>query len=193
MNTSRLLAEKRLLWSGVTIAAIAVAALLAVVLWPGGDSEASAAVAVVYEGADGETKTTEFDNLDDAVEFASDKAGFAFTTPSVVPEGFDIAGIGISPSNPRAPELGPKRVTLQFTRGEQGFSVVVVNQRFGAPDQRATRLDLGIAGVDAYTQSTDRATGYWLLTPDRGFLITLVGPDQPTTDELLPMLRSLVE
>jgi hypothetical protein len=65
--------------------------------------------------------------------------------------------------------------------------------RFGAPDDRAARLDIGMPSVDAYHQVTEFAEGYWLLTADRGFLITVQGDSRPAEAEMVKLLRSLAQ
>ena len=65
--------------------------------------------------------------------------------------------------------------------------------RFSAPDSRAQAIDIGIDGVDAFTQSTDRVLGYWLLTKDRGFLVTVTGSLRPSEAEIIAMMKSLFD
>ena len=64
--------------------------------------------------------------------------------------------------------------------------------RFAAPDGRAEKIDLGLPGVDVYFQATARATGYWIFTPDRGFLVSATGQEAPTDAQMRAIVVSLV-
>jgi hypothetical protein len=53
-------------------------------------------------------------------------------------------------------------------------------------------FDVGVPGVEAYVQSTEKATGYWIFTANRGFLVTVTGAQAPGQAELHQMMASLV-
>jgi hypothetical protein len=133
--------------------------------------------------------------VDDAVKRVSDKVGFDVVVPAELPgAGLRMLYIDadVGPSEVGAPL---KLAIMTFGRPEQDDLRVVVEQagtRFGAPEDRAEWVDIGLPGVDVYRQETDRAIGYWVLTADRGWVVGITASDRPSEGAILSMLRSLV-
>jgi hypothetical protein len=133
---------------------------------------------------------------DDAIDQVSQRVGFEVRLPSSVPSGLklDFVDSALGPTGaPNALKLallsyGPadsSRIGTVSVRVEQ------TGVRFATPDERAQKIDLGVPGVEAYFQATERARGYWVFTADRGFLVTATGANAPSDAELREMIASL--
>ena len=133
----------------------------------------------------------------DAIADVSARVGFDVKVPTFVPDSLKL----VSVDSTLGPEGVPNALRLAFLSygprdaAMQGKVAVRIEQaglRFVAPDSRAQKIDLGVPGVDTYVQTTDRATGYWAFTANRGFLLTVTGAQAPTSDQIREMLASLV-
>lgn len=191
MNVRRLLVEKSVLVTGaaVVVAAIGLAALAA--FWPSEKGEAGPAILVFEDARGGGGTTTEFDDADRAIAFASEKAGFEFRAPSAVPAGFALIQATIPPPSPVNPDLGPKRVTLRYARGDASFTVMVVNEAFqfeGRDEDHRLPSDAG----ELYRLNMDVGTMYTLFTDDHGYQLS-VGKTPPFDEAAATaMLESFV-
>lgn len=136
-------------------------------------------------------------SLDAAKAAVSQQVGFEVKYPTSVPESLklDFVDSDLGPEGaPNALKLailsyGPKD---DAKRGKANVRISETGVRFGAPTDRAQPFDLGVPGIDAHTQTTDKATGYWVFTPDRGYLITVIDSEVPDVAALREMMASLV-
>lgn len=138
-------------------------------------------------------------SADDALAEVSKRVGFSVKIPTYLPDKslkLEYVDADLGPSEVANPL---KKATVVLRAASQGNSKPLVlgieetGVRFGAPDDRASRLDIGMPSVEAYHQVTEFAEGYWLLTADRGFLITVQGGSRPAEAEMVKMLRSLAQ
>ncbi len=137
-------------------------------------------------------------NVDDAVAEVSRQVGFDVKLPTQLPPGLRLVAIDYS-LGPEGVSNALKIATLFYgakDEAKRGSVLVGIDQtgvRFGAPDGRAQKIDLGVPGTDAYFQQTERAAGYWLFTADKGFTIAVTGEEPPTDAEMRAMIVSLVQ
>ncbi len=134
---------------------------------------------------------------DEAVAKVSERVGFDVKVPSSIPDSLELYYVDsvLGPEGmPNAlklgiVQLGPKD---RAKSGNVSVRIEETGMRTGAPTDRAAKFDLGVPGVDAYTQRTDTATGYWVFTADRGFTIAIGGADAINQGQLRDMMASLV-
>lgn len=133
---------------------------------------------------------------DDAVAEVSQRVGFEVKVPTRVPDGLELAFVDSTIVASGAAN-GLKLAFLSYSPKDEARSADVsvrieqTGTRFSAPDGRAVKIDLGVPGTEAYYQITERATGYWLFTADRGFLVTVIGASPPSDTEMREMVASL--
>lgn len=175
-----------------TLAAGLVAATMVLFLAFRPGSAAAQDVEVREEGA-----VVSVGQAADAIATVSARVGFDVKVPTFVPDSLKL----VSVDSTLGPEGAPNALRLAFLsygprdaamQGKVAVRIEEAGLRFAAPDERAQKVDLGVAGVDAYVQVTDRATGYWAFTSNRGFLVTVTGPQAPADDQIRKMLASLV-
>ena len=179
-------------WIGLPVAGAVAGVVLAVFLLSPGSTEARG-VQVREDGA-----VVGSASPNDAVAKVSERVGFEVTLPSVVPDSrkLDFVDSALGPDGlPNAMKLaflsyGPKDPAKQ---GQVSLRIEQAGVRFGTPDSRAQKIDLGVPGVEAYRQVTAKASGYWVFTASRGFVVVVTGPQSPSEAEIHKLLVSLVE
>lgn len=136
--------------------------------------------------------------VDDAVAEVSRQVAFDVKLPTQIPPGLRLVAIDYS-LGPEGVSNSLKIATLFYgakDEAKRGSVLVGIDEtgvRFGAPDGRAQKIDIGVPGTDAYFQRTERSVGYWLFTADRGFTIAVTGEEQPTDAEMRAMIASLAQ
>lgn len=184
--------KRRLLASGILVAGIAVGALL-ILAAPFGNKSSARAVEI-REGGTVVASASEHD----AVADASARVGFEIVVPEYVPPGLRLEFVDTALGAEGVPNA-LKLATLSYgptDESQRGTLQIRIEQpglRFSPPDDRAERLDTGLPGVEAYRQVTVQARGYWIFSDDGGFLLTVTGSRGLAEDDILNMLKSLVE
>jgi hypothetical protein len=135
---------------------------------------------------------------DDALAAVSARVGFEVKVPARVPDGYALASVDsqLGPSDiPNALKLAILTYipTDQGNRGTAAIRIEESGFRYAAPADRAEKVDLGVVGAEVWHQATERASGYWVFTPQRGFLVAVTGPGQPSDAEVRKLVASLVE
>lgn len=136
-------------------------------------------------------------SLEDALAAVSQQVGFEVKYPASVPDSLKLDFVD-SVSGPEGVPNGLKLAILSYgpkdeaQSGNVNVRIEETGSRFGAPTDRAQKFDVGVPGIEAYVQATEKATGYWVFTANRGFLVTVTGPQAPGQAELRQMLASLV-
>ncbi len=132
----------------------------------------------------------------EAAAAGSKRVGYKVKLAKSVPAGLELKSIDFS--------LGPEELAknaLKFANltylpkdeTQRGTASVYVEQtvRFGPPGGEAQKFDVGVSGVEAYIQTGEKATVYWLFTADHGFLVSVRGSAPPNEAQMREMLASL--
>jgi hypothetical protein len=135
---------------------------------------------------------------DVAVDRASAQAGFPVKVPSVLPDSrLKLAGINVN-NGPEGVSNALKIVSVFLEVPSASASPMplqmVVQQTggtFGAPEDLARPVDIGVAGVKAYTQKNAAGVvSYWVVGT-RSYFVYFTGIDIPAEQAIIPTLRDL--
>lgn len=183
--------NRKLFWIGLPAAGAVAGIILAAFVFSPESTEARE-VQVREDGAVVASASAE-----DAVAKVSKRVGFEVKLPGSVPYPLKLVFVD-SVLGPEGVPNAMKLAVLSYgpadsaRQGQVNLRIEQAGVRFASPDDRAQKIDLGVAGVDAYFQATDRASGYWVFTEHRGFLVTVTGPASPSQPEVYKLLASLV-
>ncbi len=163
--------------------------------WSGlGQGRADPGVRVVDGTAPGGGSPVErtFSSAQDAVAFASSRAGFTVGGPSNLPSGYALVEVDIPPKPPSSAPGAPLRATLKLRKGDTGFQILLVNQPFTFDGDDTSHLIASLsAGARVFKVVGDVTTDYTLLTASRGAVITARNPSPLADDEAVRILSSL--
>ena len=138
-------------------------------------------------------------NADDAIARLSQRVGYEVRVPKSVPASLELKGV----DSAVGPEgvLNPLKLAFLLygprDEAKRGQAMVRIEQtgfRFAPPDGGAQKLDLGVRGVEAYYELTDRGVMvYSIFTVDRGFVVIVRGAEAPNQAQMREMVASLVQ
>ena len=183
-------------WPLVAVPVVIIVVLVAAVAfgpWVNGSGRADVGVRVVQAGSPGAAPAERmFPGPREALAYASSTAGFEVAAPARLPSGYALVEIDVPPKPPSAASGVPLRATLKIRKGDKGFQILAVNQRFQFDGDDASHVIASpSAGSQVFKAVGDQSIEYTLLTPTRGFVITSPVPGPLTDDEAIRILGSL--
>ncbi len=96
------------------------------------------------------------------------------------------------PKPPTGADAGPLRVTLKVRAGSRGFNLLAVSTRFSFEgDDPAHIIASPAKGADIYKVAGALGADYTLLTPNRGYVISVSAPSPLSDEEAIGILASL--
>lgn len=141
--------------------------------------------------------TTTFGTAQEALAYASSKAGFQIPFPAYLPPGYALTQIGVPPKRPPEVTGGPLTAQLTIRSADKGFTIEAVNQAFHfsgddpghviATPAPGSQIFKGDPGVGA--NGVEGIDYHWL-TPSRGADL-IIATHQLTEDEIVRILSSM--
>ena len=131
----------------------------------------------------------------EAAAEASKRVGYKVKLAKSVPDGLELKAIDmiLGPEGVSNPMKFANLMYLPKDETQRGTAFVRVEQtvRFSPPGSEAQKFDVGVSGAEAYVQTGEKATAYWLFTADHGFLVSVGGSAPPNEAQMREMLASL--
>lgn len=141
--------------------------------------------------------TTTFGTAQEALAYASSKAGFQILFPAYLPPGYALTQIGVPPKRPPEVTGGPLTAQLTIRNADKGFTLEAVNQpfRFSGDDPGhviatpapGSQIFKGDPGVGA--NGVEGIDYHWL-TPSRGADL-IIATHQLTEEDIVRILSSM--
>lgn len=176
------------LFAGLVLASFTGGVLLVAANVNGGDS----AVTVFQHPTGRPALVTTYPSAAEAASAAAKASGSPVPQPDV-PAGFRLVSLDIAPMPPGLGVVAPSRVYAKYEKGAAWFNLLYVGSRFGfsGDEDAANRLQPPKAGQDLFRVTGKDYIEYTLLTPDRGFVITVRNPSPLTGAEAIRILTSI--
>lgn len=138
--------------------------------------------------------TTTFGTAQEALAYASSKAGFQILFPAYLPPGYSLTQIAVPPKRPPEITGGPLTAQLTIRTADRGFTIEAVNQRVQFPGDDPGHV-IATPGAGSQIFKLDVGANatvatYVLLTPTRAAEV-FAAPGQLTDDEVVHILCSM--
>ncbi len=113
-------------------------------------------------------------SLDDALQEATERAGFLVVAPRNAPQGIRVRDILVHPELPALPGGAKPDFRLVSVQLEKNGKTFLLDELRGGFNPMLSGKDLGdvVAGADVYHDETDTAVIYSMLVKGRGFIMS---------------------